>query len=1272
MPAPMAKQIPRAGTGTEIYLFPTVDILPDAASEQFGIQADFPEPDPANRTKDSISVGGDLREESDQHLPIRIAIEGIASIERNLERQIARAIAGNVPINEVIQRVRGTLYPPHIGIPVPRFSVQLAGDAGPRGVEPDFVDLAEFPPIAAPSGYFLAETPGLASAPALAVDQRGAVLCAYVIEKDGGGDDGKHKIACKRFDQAADDGWVTLVDETGMAFIGTLNTPQVALVNFRREVYAIVSDAGTLGSGATGSLYVYRLEPESGSFIYVSGPTRIGTAHGVIGNGGLTAAVAGDRVVVAIGCYSGPQIAFREETRTIWIGQSTDLGTWSDGVESESGFIALDAFRPVLPKANDGSPTVQQVNRVRFADDKLRGWAVTQSGRIYATVDGGRTWSRQDSPVAVPLNDIIVVSGVAEAIVLFACGGAGCLLRSLDSGTTWLIVSISRTEEPNIDSSKFTVSSSDAAVDNRSRPAIGEATLHGLASDGTNLWLVGDALILRLYDLAENKPSIKIDPTMTPPETVGTYRSVVLLYPESDPNHADGPVLLVGGNIERQRSKSPKDLKRYRFLRIKRALTPLYAPSDADHRYTFHDEILPESYGVHSIVRRAWNEAYAVGSGGTLLLSTDLDATTPTWTPIDVPTKRNFVSLVYRQGTSAGSHELLLVTDDGLLFRSVRSGLDWVVQHIGNESSGRCVDVLTDDSEDDEQGVIVCGGDKGLWRTDLEAVKEAMPSLCPLRGGGLILATANLDHGSVDMRRSVDRGATFTRFDLSGEAVVGFPDQQDEIGEIEDTTLRPSLFVDAAGQLVVTAGIYGKVSTDGRGDTWVDHDSPKLPMPLGAYPIADASTEYRSRQSIAFGGGRYLSVSMVNNEIVTRLARQWVDNPAKPYCPVIPGVAQWVGIDDLRVIFDSITTPIGEAWLIPADYRFPARNVVHDTRVLAWRGKPDSVADATIDWNRASEAAVFLKGKGDAWSVDAGALFGTNFRRADLRLSWAPGGAFPTDPSQYVILPMSAEVERFTVANAPGSGSPHGIVIASDKGWVPSCYRAGVRQFYLEIAHSGVSTAYRIIDNTDSALLIERDSTSPAAGVGDTAIIYTDRMATVGEGAIYNGAPMVAASMLPLLEFPVWVRLLIPAQPTPDGYRKIDTAVIGRHVPVVLQRPDGQHARDRFDAGWRWRASIPALEERAAGGGRSITHLGRPLQAWALNYSASHWFDRDATLAPMLAHKRRAFALIFDDADLLTAELVALVSAIPDSVHSTNDLHGYSVELEEVGGDSLG
>lgn len=1262
----MSKQTPRVGTGTEIYIFSTVDTPPDAVSEQSGIQADFPEPDAANRTKDRITVGGDWREDNSGVLPVRITVEGIATIERNLERQIARALAGDgTRITDLIRRVRGTLYPSHIGIPVPRFSVQRAGDSSPRGIESDFVDLAEFPPISPPSGYVIVFNEDRASAPSLAVDQFGAVLCAYMIEKDGGDDAGKHKVACVRYDQATDDGWVSLVDETGMDFIGTLNTPQVALLNFRGEIYAIVSDAGTLGSGATGSLYTFRLSIESGTFTLISGPTRIGTAHGLIGNGGLAAAAAGDRVVVAIGCYSSAQIAFREETRTIWIGQSSDLATWSDGVESESGFVALDAFLSSLPAASDGSPTTQQVNRIRFAADKLRGWAVTQSGRIYGTQDGGRTWARQDSPVSVPLHDIIIASGTDDATMLFACGGAGCVLRSVDSGTNWLIVSISRTEQANIDSSRFTVAT-DASVDDRSRPAIGESVLYGLASDGVSLWVVGENLILRLFDLTAARVSIKTPP-LTPPETSGTYTSVALLYPASDAGHADGTALLVGGRIERQRNKAPKDLKRYRFVRITKAENNSYGPGQANHNYTFHDELTPEAHRVEAIARRAWNEAYAIGKGGTLLLSTDLDATTPTWTPVAVPSKRDFASIVYRQGSTAGSHELLLVSADGLLFRSVRSGSDWVLQHIGTEVVGKCVAVVTENVADDEQGVILCGGGKGLWRSDLSAVMEALPSLVALRSGELILATANLDAGMVDIRRSVDRGSTFSRFDLSGEAVVTFTAQEDEVSDIQDPALRPSLLVDEAGQLVVTAGDGGKVSTDGRGDSWVDEDSAKLPLPLGSYPIVDVDTQNRSRQSIAFGGGRYLSVSILaDGTIETRLARQWVINAAKPFCPVVPGVPQWIGIDDLRVTFDSLSTPVGESWLIPADYRFPARNLIYDTRVLGWRGSEGSIAPVTMDWNRRSLQSVFLKGAGDAWSFTAGSLFGVNFRRAAWHLSLEAGTEFTDDPTEYLVLPMTSEVESFVLAATPGSTSPYGVLRATNKGWVPACYRPGTRQYFVEVAHSGVSTAYRVLDNTDDALIVERYSGSPAAAQGDAATIYTDRMATVGDQATLAGAPH-PPPMGTKWEFPTWVRLFIPDQPTPDGYRKIDSAIMGRHVPVELKLPQGTLPRDRYDAGWRWRPVLPAIEERAASGAVAVAHLGRPLLGWSLAYTAVEWADRDATLTPMLANKRRAFALIFDDADLLTVELVRLASAIPESVHSSGDLHGFGIELEEVG-----
>src|SRR3989337_2252960 len=41
------------------------------------------------------------------------------------------------------------------------------------------------------------------------------------------------------------------------------------------------------------------------------------------------------------------------------------------------------------------------LNDVRFVDAR-QGWAVGEFGRIYHTRDGGRSWTKQNSPIEVP------------------------------------------------------------------------------------------------------------------------------------------------------------------------------------------------------------------------------------------------------------------------------------------------------------------------------------------------------------------------------------------------------------------------------------------------------------------------------------------------------------------------------------------------------------------------------------------------------------------------------------------------------------------------------------------------------------------------------------------------------------------------------------------------------------------------------------------------------------------------------------------------------
>ena len=62
-----------------------------------------------------------------------------------------------------------------------------------------------------------------------------------------------------------------------------------------------------------------------------------------------------------------------------------------------------------------------------------RGWAVGSGGNVYRTVNGGRTWQRQDSTVDVDLFDVRFVDG-AEG---WAVGAEGTIIHTKDGGDHW-------------------------------------------------------------------------------------------------------------------------------------------------------------------------------------------------------------------------------------------------------------------------------------------------------------------------------------------------------------------------------------------------------------------------------------------------------------------------------------------------------------------------------------------------------------------------------------------------------------------------------------------------------------------------------------------------------------------------------------------------------------------------------------------------------------------------------------------------------------------
>lgn len=1266
--------IPRPGSGSELYLIPTITVAPSTASEEYGLEPGFPMPADTNRTNARLGIVGSLSEADKNQLPITITIEGIAALKAGIQDQIQRALSSDrVQITDLIRQVRRSLYPPTGGAPVPRFAVTRGG--GPlMGIDPDFSG-ASFSTLTAPAGYVMPANVSYAPSAPMVIDARGRLLCCYLIEdSSGGADDGKHRILAYYFDQAIHTDWqpAVSVSDWGTDWVlnngSILNTPHLALVNYRNEVYAIVSDTGSISTAATGSIIVYRLATNGATsppweFEQIGDPVRIATSTGVLANGGLAAVALPDRVVVAVGAVGLQDYGFREETRGIWIGQSTDLQDWSEASDNSGGFTALDDFAPVLPLESDGSRLTQKVNKVRMylGGDPDRGWAVTDNGKIYATQDGGASWSQQSSPVSVPLYDVACVSGQGDAITLYACGGSGCVLKSVDSGVTWKVVSIAVGEGRAIDPDLFT----DSRSEYKHRAPIGDGPLYAMVwSSSDRGWIVGSGKIAFTENGGGNWTAVE------PRETTATFTSVILV---------DDTTILCGGSIQRQRKRSTPlgvDLKRYRFVRITNADAPNYFGGD----YSFHDQTTSDAYRIEAIYRRSATQAYACGRGGTLLYSSTINQSSPTWTalPDTAPKGRNFTDLIWREGKSGSTptevkNEFIVATDDGLIARSVNNGASWVLQHVGSEEAGGKLAVLTTSTTSDDESVILYAGGSGLWRTDLSAIFDAFPSLTALATGEILLATANLQAGRIDLRRSRNRGVTFERVDLSDSAVVTFTPQT-SFSTLDNASLRPDLAIADDGAILLTAGGGGVVNLDGTASQWLPRDSKQLPLPLGSLSITSASTQNRSRLTLPYGGGRLFTTSVNSSgDIQTRTAREWSSTSLAYFCPVIPSVAQRIGVGDIKVVWPSVNIPKGDSWTIEASYRYPARHLVTETRGMFWRNSALSIVSNSVThlWDRQDADIATALGSGTVWNVTAGAMFGVNFRRAVLAIS-IPSHAsatWPTSATDYTEFFLDGMVEEAILRLAPNNtstGSPYNVLAVTGKTWVPSQWKPAHRRYYAEIdTGSGPVVSYPILDNGPDFLVIQRNENAFSVAAGHTVAIVGDRLFFDGTGGRRNGLPVEPLIDSPY-EFGRLVRLVIPAQPTPDGYAKIEGLCFGRHVPITVKTAAGEFLRDGRDREFSTRMQQSAILEKSLTGAVAVETFGSIQPTYRQSYSGTQWFDIAATMHPLLPMLRRAFVIAFDASDpQRTCEWVRMLGD-PEIVHSGGDLHSVTLELEAV------
>jgi photosystem II stability/assembly factor-like uncharacterized protein len=114
------------------------------------------------------------------------------------------------------------------------------------------------------------------------------------------------------------------------------------------------------------------------------------------------------------------------------VGAGSTLLQTSDGGETWNVGLLLGLAPPAGAAAD--------ARRVRFTAtsfvDRSRGWAVGAEGQVFATRNGGRTWTPQASRTTADLFDVKFL----DASEGWAAGAGGTLLHTTDGGARWAVV----------------------------------------------------------------------------------------------------------------------------------------------------------------------------------------------------------------------------------------------------------------------------------------------------------------------------------------------------------------------------------------------------------------------------------------------------------------------------------------------------------------------------------------------------------------------------------------------------------------------------------------------------------------------------------------------------------------------------------------------------------------------------------------------------------------------------------------------------------------
>lgn len=655
----------------------------------------------------------------------------------------------------------------------------------------------------------------------------------------------------------------------------------------------------------------------------------------------------------------------------------------------------------------------------------------------------------------------------------------------------------------------------------------------------------------------------------------------------------------------------------------------------------------------------------------------------------------------------------------GLIWRSIDGGATWLIERVASGISS--IHFF------DEENASV-GGLGALATCDSFGDNRTYPALITLRSGAVLLAVANSTKARIEVFRAEGQNTPFTLVWNSGDvplSTTGSAWSPSTDWIVGTQWPRPSFTQDDSNAVLLAVGQEGYVSTDdGRFFKPRAHESLALPLgrlsPQGSFLKANIN---KSRQLCAFGGGRLFSSMVTTTSVRVTVARDWSAS-GNDYMPVIPGVRQWLGIDDGRLVWNGIPVP-GDRWRIDARFRYPARHVVIPSPSITAR-TADNASDWVFEWD-----SYIILGPGRLFNINGAAWFGGNFRKGTLRTSVPsyPGDTFPTLATDYVEYAISSDVESFGIDYpqvAPG------ILPLINGDLVSDQYAPALRTWYAAISGNGsrnlhTSGTTRIVTTTSEAFAaievgayitangITRKVTGKADDNGivvDTAVNWSNggtgyawtyrlpakkitgnlsnRLLIENESALVTNnrgtvqifsdrcfdpmnAGILSGEMDPIdagatdYRFCRFVRVIIPAESTAGQYiwgdqRILGYLLLGTYVDYAPYA--GTDARRRHQ-GMTWQAADSSITTKGLSGVSTTERFGRPQQKWTLPYDVAQWWDRDMRANGLMPHLLLPFGLVFDGADPQSIELVRL-SDSPQSQNVFHDRWTETYQLEEV------